>query len=48
MSEENPQGIATDGEKASAYKAGLEGELVNAKASLKDRKSTRLNSSHSS
>lgn len=35
MSEENPQGIASDEEKDSAYKAGLERELVNAQASLK-------------
>ena len=35
MSEENPQGIASDDEKDAGYKAGLERELVNAKASLK-------------
>lgn len=35
MNEENPQGIAPDAEKDTAYKAGLEKELVAAQASLK-------------
>lgn len=35
MSDENPQGIASDEEKAAAYKASVERELVNARLSLK-------------
>lgn len=35
MSDENPQGIASEEEKAAVYKAALERELVNAQLSLK-------------